>query len=79
MENILGKSLLFLKMHFLAHLTNHIQTKSSLRHLNTAIGEHGHVALKADFKQTDGRNFEGQVSFINKLHHIYIIRITHLL
>jgi hypothetical protein len=53
----------FPKMHiFLTHALEDVMRKSPLRHSNTILGEHGHPAFKRDFKRTDGRDIEGQVT-----------------
>ncbi|KIO21903.1 hypothetical protein M407DRAFT_79834, partial [Tulasnella calospora MUT 4182] len=64
-NNLSGSSLKdfnFPKMHYLAHLLDHLWRKCSSRHYNTIFGKGMHVLMKATFHQTNAKDFEAQVS-----------------
>lgn len=54
---------MFPKMHtLLTHAVDDLVRKGPLKHSNTILGEARHPVFKRDFKRTDGRDAEHQVS-----------------
>ncbi|KAG9023501.1 hypothetical protein FS837_005781, partial [Tulasnella sp. UAMH 9824] len=52
----------FPKMHYLSHLLDHLWRKCASRHYNTILGEGMHVLMKAAFRQTNAKEFEGEMA-----------------
>ena len=60
---ILEDDLQFPKLHILlTHALEDLRRKGPLKNCNTILGEAHHPTFKKDFKRTDGRQIEPQVS-----------------
>ncbi|KAJ7430437.1 hypothetical protein FB451DRAFT_1068346 [Mycena latifolia] len=62
----LGKSFDFLKQHFLSHAIANFQSKGTSRNMNTHVGEGFQQEVAAQYKKTNGKNAEHQISVMDE-------------
>ncbi|KAJ7450175.1 hypothetical protein FB451DRAFT_1052385 [Mycena latifolia] len=62
----LGKSFDFLKQHFLSHAIANFQSKGTSRNMNTRVGEGFQQEVAAQYKKTNGKNAEHQISVMDE-------------
>ncbi|KAJ6475131.1 hypothetical protein C8R47DRAFT_1293744 [Mycena vitilis] len=60
------KSLNFLKQHFLSHAIENFQRKGTSRNMNTRVGEGFQQEVAAQYKKTNGKNAEHQISVMDE-------------
>ncbi|KAJ7848671.1 hypothetical protein B0H13DRAFT_1729915 [Mycena leptocephala] len=60
------KSLNFLKQHFLSHAVKNFQRKGTSRNMNTRVGEGFQQEVAAQYKKTNGKNAEHQISIMDE-------------
>ncbi|KAJ7511936.1 hypothetical protein B0H11DRAFT_2268883 [Mycena galericulata] len=60
------KSLNFLKQHFLSHAVKNFQRKGTSRNMNTRVGEGFQQEVAAQYKKTNGKNAEHQISVMDE-------------
>ncbi|KAJ7811933.1 hypothetical protein B0H13DRAFT_1666520 [Mycena leptocephala] len=60
------KSLNFLKQHFLSHAINNFRSKGTSRNMNTRVGEGFQQEVAAQYKKTNGKNAEHQISVMDE-------------
>ncbi|KAJ6551138.1 hypothetical protein B0H19DRAFT_1263828 [Mycena capillaripes] len=61
-----GKSLDFLKQHFLSHAIRNFKLKGTSRNMNTRPGEGFQQEVSAMYKKTNGRNAEHQIAILDE-------------
>ncbi|KAJ7745564.1 hypothetical protein DFH07DRAFT_748846 [Mycena maculata] len=61
-----GKSLDFLKQHFLSHAIQNFRGKGTSRNMNTRVGEGFQQEVAAQYKKTNGKNAEHQISMMDE-------------
>ncbi|KAJ7842906.1 hypothetical protein B0H13DRAFT_1909633 [Mycena leptocephala] len=60
------KSLNFLKQHFLSHAIKNFRNKGTSRNMNTRVGEGFQQEVAAQYKKTNGKNAEHQISIMDE-------------
>ncbi|KAJ7603425.1 hypothetical protein B0H17DRAFT_1189832 [Mycena rosella] len=60
------KSLNFLKQHFLSHAIENFRGKGTSRNMNTRVGEGFQQEVTAQYKKTNGKNAEHQMSIMDE-------------
>ncbi|KAJ7817727.1 hypothetical protein B0H13DRAFT_1662465 [Mycena leptocephala] len=60
------KSLNFLKQHFLSHAIKNFRGKGTSRNMNTRVGEGFQQEVAAQYKKTNGKNAEHQISVMDE-------------
>ncbi|KAJ6627809.1 hypothetical protein B0H10DRAFT_2429041 [Mycena sp. CBHHK59/15] len=60
------KSLDFLKQHFLSHAIQNFRGKGTSRNMNTRVGEGFQQEVAAQYKKTNGKNAEHQISMMDE-------------
>ncbi|KAJ7472475.1 hypothetical protein FB451DRAFT_1469161 [Mycena latifolia] len=60
------KSLNFLKQHFLSHAAQNFRAKGTSRNMNTRVGEGFQQEVAAQYKKTNGKNAEHQISIMDE-------------
>ncbi|KAJ7642628.1 hypothetical protein DFH06DRAFT_1097369 [Mycena polygramma] len=61
-----GKSFDFLKQHFLSHAIENFRAKGTSRNMNTRVGEGFQQEVAAQYKKTNGKNAEHQISVMDE-------------
>ncbi|KAJ7343738.1 hypothetical protein DFH08DRAFT_214470 [Mycena albidolilacea] len=61
-----GKSLNFLKQHFLSHAIQNFKSKGTSRNMNTRVGEGFQQEVSEMYEKTNGKNAEHQISILDE-------------
>ncbi|KAJ7794116.1 hypothetical protein B0H14DRAFT_2392800 [Mycena olivaceomarginata] len=61
-----NKNLNFLKQHFLSHSINNFRAKGTSRNMNTRVGEGFQQEVAAQYRKTNGKNAEHQISIMDE-------------